>query len=286
MAYFVEDCGTPTWVTEAISPMDKFLRVNQAGAHARTAAVPAPFLAGWPLWKPLLVLFAISAILRWTPLDLWISSLFYDPTTNTWPWFYSTWCTFFYRRGVYPPFAVTIGASLMILIGGLQRHRNDYVRRGLFLLAVFFVGPGLIVNTTFKPHWGRPRPHQVLQFGGCETFAPLGSPGTLASNNSSFPSGHAAVAFYMISPAFLMTWQRRRLAWTMLIGGLLFGTCMSITRIIQGGHFTSDVLWSAAVVYFTCVGLARLMLKPRIDPARVSKPDMALPCSEPAKLAA
>ena len=86
----------------------------------------------------------------------------------------------------------------------------------------------------------------------------------MATHNSSFPSGHAAVAFYLIAPAFLVHGRRPRLANSLLTLGFLFGACMSITRVVQGGHFASDVMWSAGIVYLTCVATARWVLMPRI----------------------
>lgn len=260
----IEDCDTQQ--TERETDSARVERATRAKVKTpRRVVFGTPFCEGWPVLWPLAALLLVSAAFRWTDLDLSISSLFYDPIAKQWSWFYSPWCTLFYRRGVYPPFVLTIVAAIMIVWGGLTRHRNDLVRSGLFLLAVFVVGPGLIINTGFKPYWGRPRPHQVVQFGGTETFTPLGTPGQLQSNNSSFPSGHAAVAFYLMSPAFIVSGRRPRLSNGLFGAGLLFGTCMSLTRVIQGGHFASDVCWSAGVTYLTCVGMARLFLRPGID---------------------
>ncbi|OYW24720.1 MAG: hypothetical protein B7Z55_01380, partial [Planctomycetales bacterium 12-60-4] len=85
------------------------------------------------------------------------------------------------------------------------------------------------------------------------------------NHNSSFPSGHAAVAFYLMAPAFIVHGRRPRLAKGLLLFGLLFGACMSATRVVQGGHFASDVIWSAGIVYFTCVGFAQLLLRPSVQ---------------------
>ena len=154
------------------------------------------------------------------------------------------------------------GIGCVLLLTGVGRHRPAEFRAGLFLVLLFIIGPGLIVNHGFKNHWGRPRPHQIEEFGGQHAFVPLGSPGPLQQHNSSFPSGHAAVAFYLISPGFILHAQRRRLSNVLICSGLLFGGLMALVRVIQGGHFVSDVLWSAVIVYFTAVTLSRFVLQP------------------------
>jgi membrane-associated PAP2 superfamily phosphatase len=45
-----------------------------------------------------------------------------------------------------------------------------------------------------------------------------------------------------------------------LWGGLVYGCIMGMARIIQGGHFLSDVLWSAGFVYLTALVLAAWLL--------------------------
>lgn len=228
--------------------------------------IGAPFMANWPILWPLVGLLAATVLFRNTAIDLTISSWFYDRATQTWPWFYSPWCTFFYRGGTYPAVAIALLGGGLLLAGLCQRSVQNWRRAGLFLLVVFGLGPGLIVNYALKEHWGRPRPHQVSEFGGEFAYVPLGTPGPSITHNSSFPSGHAAVAFYLIAPAFVVPAQRPRLANGLLALGSIFGAGMSLTRVMQGGHFASDVLWSAGIVYLTCVLAARVLLSPRRSP--------------------
>jgi membrane-associated PAP2 superfamily phosphatase len=228
--------------------------------------VGQPFPARWPVRGPLIALLSLTLLFRVTDLDRWCSAWFYDPLTHTWPAFYDMWCTLFYRGGTFPAFGLAIWGAILAVWGLCVAHRRDWLRAGLFLLLVFGLGPGLIINTAFKEHWGRPRPHQLVEFGGTQTFVPVGTPGAWGAQNSSFPSGHAAVAFFLIAPAFITDGRRPHLARRLLWCGFLFGAGMSITRVVQGGHFVSDVVWSAGIVYLTCVVLARVILKPRALP--------------------
>jgi lipid A 4'-phosphatase len=70
-------------------------------------------------------------------------------------------------------------------------------------------------------------------------------------------SGHAAMGFFPMALAWVCRRQRR--LWT--AAGLTIGGLVGLGRILQGGHFLSDVLMSAAVVWLVCECLARLMLK-------------------------
>ena len=54
-------------------------------------------------------------------------------------------------------------------------NREKWRRRrpaALFLALSLLLGPGLLVNTLFKDHWGRARPAQIAQFGGSAKFTP------------------------------------------------------------------------------------------------------------------
>lgn len=235
-------------------------------------AAPGPligptFVAGWPTAWPIAALIGVTLLFRYSPLDLWISGLFFDPMSRRWQWFYTPVCTWFYRGGIYPPFVLAFCGVALGLYGLLAPRRSErLLRAGTFLWVAFLIGPGIIVNCGFKDLWGRPRPHQVEQFGGRHQFVPVGTPSEQQPQNSSFPSGHAAVAFFLIAPAFIVDRRRPVLSRGLLIAGLTFGTAMSTVRVVQGGHFASDVLWSGAIVYLTCVACARLLLHPRCPP--------------------
>lgn len=220
-----------------------------------------PFLAGWPVLTPMAVLLLVTTVLHVTPADRWISSCFYCADSESWPLFHATGCFLFYRRGIYPPFLLALAGLGLTVLGLTIRRRRDWLRPGLFLLMVMVIGPGFVVNYAFKQHWGRPRPHQVAEFGGEHEFTPVGMPGDLDTHNSSFPSGHAAVAFYLMAPAFLAHQRSVMLGRILFTLGIAYGIGMGTTRVIQGGHFLSDVLWSGSIVYLTCVACARLLLR-------------------------
>jgi membrane-associated PAP2 superfamily phosphatase len=67
------------------------------------------------------------------------------------------------------------------------------------------------------------------------------------------------MGFYLMAPAFLLYPRRRGLAGAFLGLGLLGGGLMGMARIVQGGHFLSDIVWSGGIVYLTGLFLSCLI---------------------------
>ena len=221
----------------------------------------------WPILGPLLFAIGLSVLIRWTDLDLVVAGWFYNQQSQVWTYeLAQPWLTI-YRQGVLPSFVLGIGGGIVALTGRWLLPRSDWrksqsIRRaGWFLCWMLLLGPGLIVNVGFKHLWGRPRPLQCTVFNGEREFLPVGTWATEPSRNSSFPSGHAAVAFYLMAPGFIAGRRRPRLAAASFFLGSLLGLGMGLTRVIQGAHFVSDILWAGVLVYLTGAGLAWLILR-------------------------
>jgi lipid A 4'-phosphatase len=207
----------------------------------------------------LLILTAIGALLVAFPnLDLAVTGLFYDPQLG-----------FHLRpllvvRIVYSSVWWISAAVLVGLLGFLLaswtvfRQREVCMRQrrtALYLLLVMLIGPGLLVNAVFKDHWGRARPSQVMEFGGSKQFTRAAVPADQCEKNCSFVSGHASGGFYFLAVACV--WPRRRALW--LAVGTALGLGIGLVRIVQGGHFFSDVVFCGIIVYLTARVLHTLM---------------------------
>jgi lipid A 4'-phosphatase len=106
-----------------------------------------------------------------------------------------------------------------------------------------------------KEHWGRPRPRQIVEFGGNEQFRPYYEPffGSASVVMRSFPSGHSTCGFYFFCLYFIGKRGNSKLLQRAGITiGILLGTLLSAARIVQGGHFMTDVLISALIMWLTC----------------------------------
>lgn len=214
------------------------------------------------VWIPLITLAAATALILLLNLDLRFQRFFFTEADGWWMmnrWFLPD----LYDYGTWPAIGL-IGASFLICIFSLPvRYSRRWLRPALFLLLMAGLGPGLVVNAIFKANFGRPRPNETEEFGRYRGFLPLLKKGE-AGKGTSFPSGHAAMGFYLMSPYFLLLARRRHLARLVLFTGLIMGSLVGLSRISAGDHFLGDVLWSWGFVYFSglaCYYLFRLNRK-------------------------
>jgi lipid A 4'-phosphatase len=156
-----------------------------------------------------------------------------------------------------------VAAIAVLLLGALGWGLLNNTPQGrrarqhaVFALLALALGPGLLVNTVLKDHWGRPRPAQIAQFGGSGSYVPALLPSRQCDHNCSFVSGHAAAGFFLITGAWI--WPRRKLQWR--IAGIAAGSLIGLARIAQGGHFFSDVLGALVVVWLCDELLYRALL--------------------------
>jgi len=220
-------------------------------------------------------LIAATAVIAVTGADLAVSAPFCIegkwPIGHLFPW------QALYRLDRIPAVALAAfglaACAASFFCGNLLHWR----RAGLFLVLLLALGPGLMVNAVFKDHWGRPRPREIVQFGGQKQFLQPWQKGQ-DGNGRSFPSGHASAAFYMTAPFFIYRRRNRRLAMYWLTGGLCFGLLMSVARIAQGGHFLSDNLWAWGMVHLCALFLAAL-LKPELPEAHSLPAEGPVKCS-------
>jgi membrane-associated PAP2 superfamily phosphatase len=207
----------------------------------------------WPGFGGVLAgLLLLSIAIRVTGIDLAIEGHFYRSTASPrwWGVDRQPWEAL-YRFGPFPGLAIgaasLIGISASLFVRGLRRHRRVWI----LLVCVLAVGPGLFVNTVCKDHWGRPRPRDIVEFGGNQPYVPVGLP--VDRGGHSFPSGHAAMGFYFVT--FYVIWrkERPRAAAAMLLLGLGAGALIGIERMAVGAHFLSDVIWAGGIVALVAI---------------------------------
>lgn len=206
---------------------------------------------------PLLILSALTLMFWMTELDLAIEGLFYDVEAGwvhkgEYPW------KFFDTFGPLPAFVLSGLSAGVLLASYWKRDLMRYRKMALFFVLLLLLGPGLIVNSIFKQHWGRPRPQYVQEFSGPNPFLHAWEKGP-AGNGSSFASGHASTGFFLMAPFFVLRRLSKKWAYLSLLVGLSSGCMIGFARMIQGRHFPSDVVWAGGFVYLCGVGLYYLL---------------------------
>lgn len=136
-----------------------------------------------------------------------------------------------------------------------------------FVLLLFLLGPGVLVNGILKAQWGRARPVNVVDFGGTAQFTPAYQISDQCAANCSFVSGEGAGSMAMTITALLILWLLRdRLPGAVYRLGqaaaLMMLGFVGWQRVASGGHFLSDVLLSWLIVALIAAILARLLLAP------------------------
>lgn len=207
------------------------------------------------LWFPELIVFLVLSVLTYfifkdAKWDLFFAQLFYTPQNED-VWFHQNdplWSFFYHGAPILT--GVLLFGSLAVL--AMSQVRQTWAHRRIYALFVFLavlIGPGVLVNSVFKPYWGRPRPRQVQELGGNYEFRAWHQPG-IGAQGMSFPCGHSSVGYAY--GVFFWVYRRKKpvLAHSIMMGSIVLGTVMGVGRIAAGGHFMSDVIWSALMVWF------------------------------------
>ncbi len=164
------------------------------------------------------------------------------------------------RLFYWAPFVV-LGIGVMLYLG---RHFAKWplpapTAAGLGMMVVSIaIGPGLLVNTVLKNHSHRPRPYQVMEFGGQDAFQPYFRFDGACRRNCSFVSGESASAFWTVAPALLAPLPWRPFA---VAAAVLFGIAASLLRMAFGGHFLSDTIFAGLLTWLVILACWRLVTR-------------------------
>ncbi len=212
------------------------------------------------IWAGLFL--SLAVFIKVPNVDLWVSARYWHPDTG-----------FFQKNNpvvmALYDYTPLVGHSLvltMLLLAVLapwlsrwaQARGRDALsaellgfwrRTALGCLCVAVLSSGLIVELGLKKTMGRPRPVQTEQFGGDMPFHAIYERGSTPSKHKSFPSGHAAAGFSLMALGLACgrTWRRR---W--FLAGLVTGGVVGLGRIMQGGHYLSDIVFSFYAVWLSC----------------------------------
>jgi lipid A 4'-phosphatase len=137
-------------------------------------------------------------------------------------------------------------------------------RRLGFVLLLYVLGPGLLVEWGLKGHWGRARPADVTQFGGAAQFTPVQVISDQCETNCSFVGGESGgAATLAICLLLILATLRPSLPHRLVSVGQGVALCLPVLaglqRLVTGRHFLSDVVLSVLLIALLAAVLAQLM---------------------------
>jgi lipid A 4'-phosphatase len=212
------------------------------------------------LWASLF--FSLAIFAQFPGLDLLVSMNYYssdqgffhrnDPLVLAlydWtPWIGRALVLALFVYAVLAPFI----AWMLARAGQLElaaRSRGPWRHMAAVAVCCALLGNGLVVEGILKNFMGRPRPVQVQQFGGPDVYHGPFVPGPDPHDHRSFVSSHAAAGFALIGLGMTCgpVWRRR---WLLI--GIGTGGLVGWGRMMQGGHFLSDILFAFYAVWLSC----------------------------------
>ncbi len=192
-------------------------------------------------------------------IDLWVAAQGYDPATGF--WMNEIPLSGFLRRTIW---GLTLAMVALSVVGcglGFALRRDLLgVARGawVFILGLYLIGPGLIVNGGLKAHWGRARPAMVTDFGGPAQYTPPVELTDQCLRNCSFVSGEGSASVALcVALIVILAQVRPRLAPMVWRAGqgvaVLLALVGSGQRVLTGRHFLSDTIMALWIVLLVAV---------------------------------
>lgn len=191
--------------------------------------------------------------------DEWLTRLFWDPATRTFPLRRDPTLDFWLHDAVKPPVVVLGITTLAMLVASFWK---DSLRPYHKLLAycVLSMALGAASISLIKSGSCQSCPYDLAEYGGKNAHiglfdsVPLG-----AVFGKCWPGAHAATAFALFGYVFAArTLGRERLARGLLVFVIVFGAVLSLTQVARGAHFLSHQVWTAAIDWTIAAALHRL----------------------------
>ena len=178
-------------------------------------------------------------------LDIYLSSIFYYGNNQFLLQSYYTTSIIF--RKILLPFLLIYIFILPTMSNTTLVNKFYFNYKFSFKEIVFIWVSGLttlvlFINVLLKDMWGRARPNDIINFNGSDVFTPWYKFGDSCSSNCSFVSGDASVGFMLIIFYFVM----KKNIYCYL--AIFSGTSLGFIRMIAGGHFFSDIVFSQLIV--------------------------------------
>jgi len=147
--------------------------------------------------------------------------------------------------------ALVIGTIITAIAPKYEEKLKKYRQQAVFLILVIL--SELLIVTVMKDIWGRPRMRSISGFDEFRYWYEISGP-ALGQEFKSFPSGHTANAFTILSYNVFVPSQKRYKGRVFFFLAVIWGSLVAVSRVVLGAHFTSDVVAgffvTLACIYF------------------------------------
>jgi membrane-associated PAP2 superfamily phosphatase len=220
---------------------------------------------------PTLLLAMILLALEATRFDITISGWFYDAAEGGFPLRYNAFLEVVAHQWTKGLVVVIACAIIAMLVMSFVIRELAPQRMLLLFLALSLTLAPLTV-ALLKGASARHCPWSLIEYGG---FAPhltlfdLAPAGFAAGH--CFPAGHASTGFCLLAFHFAgRAIGNDTVARLGLAAGIAAGLVLGLSRIAQGAHFASHVLWTGLICWTVIAVLFSLTLLRREKPALAS----------------
>ncbi len=205
---------------------------------------------------PLLAFVVLAVAIPLTSLDFRVArTVFFDGTTMRWSGADAWWANELVHTG--GRWLVRIIAALAVVgwvIGKFNTRYAHWKRPAAYLALAIILSTGIV--GLMKTLTNVDCPVDLAPYGGDRPYVGLFAdrPDNLPHARC-FPSAHASSGYSLLALYFLWLERSRRRARFGLLAGIGMGLLFGIAQQARGAHFLSHDVWSAMIVWVTCLTL-------------------------------
>ena len=161
-------------------------------------------------------------------------------------------------------YIIMIIMTLLIIVTALyiahtKGHKFVGFQKHAWLLILLVLFEGVIVNI-IKSLWARPRMRSINDVSEFKHWYEING-WTNDNELKSFPSGHTSNGFVIIAYMMFVPYFKSIKMNYFIIGAVIWGTLVALSRVVLGAHFLSDVLVGSYITIFLFLLFEKVMLQ-------------------------
>ena len=199
-----------------------------------------------PQVKVFVALIAGVWLADYSHLDFWLEQQFFNHQTQVFAWRHHWLLDTLLHHSLKNLMYLLGFFSILLAIYAVRKkwisiHQAIWGAGGILLLPLLITG--------LKRITAKQCPWSIDGLGGASPYVHLLDNSLESLGSQCFPAGHAAGGYMWLAWAATLAVSHPLLARVILWFGLLMGSLMGLARMMQGAHFLSHVIASAAICW-------------------------------------